>query len=95
MSVKTTLVIGATVIGLAVGGAQALAPRTAAEIDQQRREQQVSDLSDANDASKERMRQDGMSAGEAERRSQLEPVKARPAEPEAHPKIKVKWRLRP
>ncbi|MBK8755798.1 MAG: hypothetical protein IPM08_01410 [Actinomycetales bacterium] len=91
MSVKNTLAIGLTVVGLAVGAAQALEPKTAAEQQRQQQEQRISDAADADGKSKDTMRDQGNSAAEANQRDKLNPTEPRPGE---KPKIKIKMGLK-
>lgn len=51
MSVKKALLIGTTVVGLAIGANQILEPRSPDEIIQQRQQQSVEDLSDSQERS--------------------------------------------
>lgn len=88
MSIKTTVVIGVTVIGIAVGATQLLtAPPQ--EVHQQQRDQQVQDLSDADERSKATQKENGDAAAEAERRQKLKPIV-----PTVNPKPKPKIRIR-
>ncbi|WP_432246234.1 hypothetical protein ACRB8A_20180 (plasmid) [Arthrobacter sp. G.S.26] len=87
MSVKRTLVIGTTVVVLAVGANAMLEPRTAAERREQHQQQQTGDLSDSVDNSNERKRDEANDAVDAENTRKLDPAEPR------HPE-KLKLRLR-
>jgi len=89
MGFKETLLIGATVIGLAVGANQMLAPGTPDEVRQNRQQQLVEDLSDADENSKERMRESGKDHLDAENDQKLRPGEHRPPEPR-RPKIRIR-----
>lgn len=80
MSVKESLLIGATVLGLAVGAHQMLAPRTPAELDRQVREQRVQDLADVDERRKERLREELPENLDAERERSRTPGEHRPPE---------------
>lgn len=66
MGIKETAVVGATVIALAVGANQLLQPTTVDEIRQQHDQQQVDNLSDADQSSKDRIRENGDDQANAE-----------------------------
>ncbi len=84
MSTKRTLLIGATVITLAVGANQALQPTTPDEIRRQQQEQGVQDLSDAKERRDDQMRDDAHDHVEAENQR-------RNTAAETKPKIKLRW----
>lgn len=84
MSTKTTLLIGVTVITLAVGANQALQPTTLEEIRRQQQEQGIQDLSDANERRDDQIRDDARDHAEAENQRQN-------TAPETRPKIKLRW----
>lgn len=88
MSIKTTLATGVTVIALAAGATQLLTAKPA-DLEAQRREQQVQDLADADERSKAAQKESGDSAAEADRRQKLKPVV-----PTAKPKPKPRIRIR-
>ncbi|WP_347351352.1 hypothetical protein [Intrasporangium sp.] len=94
MSTKTTLATAAAIIALAVSVTQALEPHTASEIDQQRRDQQVQDLSDSQDRVNDTLRNKANADADANRIDKLNPGEHRP--PEAHlpdpVKLKLRWR---
>lgn len=77
MSTKKTLLIGITVIGLAVGANQALEPKTLEELNQQRQQQNVEDLSDAQERSDDNKRDAADDYMNAENR-RLTPAEERP-----------------
>jgi hypothetical protein len=80
MTTKQNIAIGLTVLGLAIGANQALAPRTPEELERQHREQQVQDLSDAQEREDERRRQELGEHVDAENRQKLIPGEPRPPE---------------
>lgn len=89
MSLKETALIGATVIGLAVGANQILAPDTPEEVRRNHQQQMVDDLGDADDNSKQRMRDDGNDHLDAENDQKLRPGEHRPPEP-TRPKLRIR-----
>ncbi|PCK21652.1 MULTISPECIES: hypothetical protein [Rhodococcus] len=83
-------VLAAATATAATTGLDALSPHdpptrttTTADVDNE-----FGDLSDADEATKDRMRQDGADAGEARRREQLGPHEDRPAHA---PRLKIPW----
>lgn len=87
MSIKTTLATGVTVIALAAGATQLLTAKPA-DVEAQRREQQVQDLADADERSKAVQKENGDAAAEAVRQQKLKPVV-----PTAKPKPKIRIRI--
>lgn len=80
MSVKTTAAIGASVIALAVGANQALMPSTPQELDQQLRQSQTEQLSDAQERETGRQRDAGNDHLDAELERKNVPGEHRPPE---------------
>jgi hypothetical protein len=78
VSLKHTLVIGTTVIVMAVGANAMLEPRTPAEQRQQVQDQQTGDLSDSADNSNERKRDESNDALNTENARKLDPGERRP-----------------
>lgn len=89
MSVKETAVVGAAVIVLAVGANQMLAPDSPEDVRQNQQQQQVENLSDADENSKGRMRDEGNDHGNAENDEDLKPGEHKPPEP-YRPKIRIR-----
>lgn len=89
MTVKETALIGATVIGLAIGANQMLSPSTPQEQRQNHQQQLVEDLSDADETSKQRMRESGTDHSDAENDQKLRPGERRPPEPYV-PRIRIR-----
>lgn len=96
MSIKNTLLVGATVITLATG-ATAMLTAKPADLPAERRQQQIEELADADEASKNAQKESGDDAAEADRRQKLKPVvpttEPNP-EPKPKPKPRPKIRLR-
>lgn len=90
MGVKETAAIGLTVIALATGVTQALDPAT--DPAEQRRQQQVQDLADSDQRSRDQMRDRGNDHVTAEEDRKRIPGPHRPPE-KWTPKIKIKFRL--
>jgi hypothetical protein len=88
MSVKRTVVIGTTVIVLAVGANAALEPRTTDEQREQHRQQQMGDLSDAADNSNARKRDEANDAVDAEGARKLDSTEPRLPE---KPRLRLRW----
>jgi len=80
MSVKNTAAIGASVIVMAVGANQALMPSTPQEVEQQQRQNQTEQLSDAHERETDRMRDAGNSHLDAELDQKNVPGEPRPGE---------------
>ncbi|GGD24602.1 hypothetical protein [Nocardioides daphniae] len=89
MSFKETALIGATVVGLAVGVNQLLAPSTPEESRQNQQQQQVENLSDADENNKQRMRDEGNDHVDAENDQKVRSGERRPPEP-YRPKIRIR-----
>ncbi len=86
---KTAVAIGTA--ALIAGSLWMLEPKvTPEQYQQQRSDQQISDLSDSHEQTTDRMRQDGLSQAEAEQAKRNIPSEPRPAE-----KPRIKIRLRP
>lgn len=90
MSLKETALIGATVIGLAIGANQLLSPSTPEEIRQNHQQQMTEDLADADENSRERMRDSGNDHLNAENDQKLSHQEHRPPEPH-RPKIRIRF----
>ena len=88
-SLKEGVVIGATVVGLAVGANQLLSPRTPEEVRRDQQQQQVADLSDADENNKQRMRDEGSAHADAENGQRLRSGEHRPPE-HYRPKIRIR-----
>ena len=86
MNWQAKVCAGATAVGLLVGGLQYLEPKTP----EQTRQQQIEQLSDSHEKTKERMRQDGEDIAEADRLDRLRPGEHHPPE-----KPRLRLRLRP
>lgn len=84
MSTKSTLLIGLTVIALAIGANQALEPTTPDDIRRQQQEQGIQDLSDAKERKDDQMRDDATSHVNAENSRRNSPSETRS-------KIKLRW----
>lgn len=93
MSWKNTALIGASTIVLVVGVNQALQPRTPAEFDKQRNQQQVEELSDADEQSKERIRRSGEEGLKSENQRKLVPTVPSPPVKPPRPRIRLRLRL--
>jgi hypothetical protein len=65
MSVKKTATIVLGVAALGIGGMTALQPKTPAELEQSRLDQQIQDLGDSQEMVEERRRAEGESLGNA------------------------------
>lgn len=89
MTLKESLLVGGAVIGLAFGAHQALAPATPEEFSKNRKEQMLEDLADADEASKQRMRESGNDHLDAENDRKLRPGETRPPERRV-PKIRIR-----
>ena len=87
MSIKTTLATGAAVIALATGATQLITAKPA-DVEAQRRDQQVQDLADADERSKAAQKASGDAAAEAERVQKLKPVL-----PTTKPRPKIRIRI--
>lgn len=87
MSVKSTAAIGASVIMLAVGANQALAPTTPAEVEQQRRQNETEQLSDTWEQETQRQRDAGSAHLDAELDQKLVPGEHRTPE---MPRIRIR-----
>lgn len=90
MSLKETALIGATVIGLAIGANQLLSPSTPEEVRQNLHQQMTEDLADADENSKGRMRDSGNDHLHAENDQKLRHGEHRPPEPH-RPKIRIRF----
>lgn len=90
MSWKTTAVIGASVIVMAVGVTQALEPRTLKEIEKQRVQQQLDNLSDADEQNKERIRRQGQDGLNSENQRKLIPGEERPPTKAPRPRFRIR-----
>lgn len=88
MSVKRTLVLGTTVIVLAVGANGMLEPRTAAQQREQHQQQQRGDLSDSVDNSNARKRDEAHDTVDAENARNLDPTEPRTPE---KPRLRLRW----
>jgi hypothetical protein len=88
MSVKTTLVVGASVIVLAAGATQALEPRTVRELQEQRSQQQVRDASNSLEKINETTRARADADAEANRLDKFNPSESRRGR---LPKIRLRW----
>lgn len=89
MSIKTTAATALAVVALATGAAQALDPTV--DLEENRRQQQVQDLSDADDNSKSRMREEGNDHLTSEQAKKNIPGAPRPPEPNRRPRIRIRF----
>lgn len=89
MGLRDTALIGASVVLLAVGANQALQPSTPGGDHQPPRQGQLGDLSDADERSKDRMRDDANDHVDAEERRRLAPGETRPPEPR-RPRVQLR-----
>jgi len=80
MSWKSNALIVITVAGLAIGGLSALEPRTQAEIEQDRQQDQLGQLSDAQEIENDRRRKAGEDLLDANELDKLIPGEHRPPE---------------
>lgn len=87
MSWKETAAIGFTVVGLAVGANEMLMPNSPEQTDQQRRQQQVEDLSDSQEKQNDKWRDDLGDGIDAEEQRKLQPGEHRPGQP---PRIRIR-----
>ena len=90
MRARDGAVVAVGVFALAIGGLQAVAPRSIQEIEQQRSDRQVQDLGDANEQHNDRLRRSGDNLQDAERGRQQIPHEPRPPVPPAG-RIKLWW----
>jgi hypothetical protein len=81
MSWKTKLVVPLGVAGLVIGGFNALEPKSLHEIDQDKTQEQVSQLSDSQEQQGDRFRRSGDELADADHLDRLRPVEPQPAEP--------------
>lgn len=88
MGSKSIVVTGATVLGLAVGANQMLAPRTPEQVQQYQQEQQVENGSDAGDRDHERLREQLPNDLTAENLRELTPGEYR----DVDPRLNVRFR---
>jgi hypothetical protein len=90
MGWKSSVVTGATILGLLVGANELLMPKTPQQLDQYRREQLVEQASDAVEKENERRRDELPGEIDAEKDRILRPGEYGPAEPK-----RPRLRLRP
>lgn len=93
MSWKTTAFIGTSAIVMVVGVNQMLEPRTVEEINKQNTRQQVDNLSDADEQSKDRIRSSGEDGLKSENQRKLIPREERPPVKPTRPRIRIRIRL--
>ncbi len=86
---QAKICVVATVAGLTGAGLKYLEPRTPEQLRQDRVQEQVEQLSDADEANKDRLRRDGEDAAEAHRRDRLRPAEHRPPD---RPSVRVRLR---
>lgn len=89
MGLKDTALIGASVVLLAVGANQALQPSTPGGDHQPPGQDRVGDLSDADERSKGRMRDEASDHVDAEERRRTAPRETRPPEPR-RPRVRLR-----
>ncbi len=88
MTWQARLCAGATVVGLVAGGLKYLEPRTLEQVREDQRQEQVEQLADSHEKTREQNRKDGDAAAEADRRDRLRPGEHRPPGP--HMRIRLR-----
>lgn len=87
---RDAIAVGFGTLALTVGTLQALQPKTVAELEQQRRDGLLEQLSDADEGSRQRMREQGQDLLEADSADRNRPGEHR--RPEPHVRIRP-WRF--
>lgn len=89
MGLRDTALVGASVVMLAVGANQMLQPPGTGDDHQPPRQGQLEDLSDADERSKGRTRDDANDHVDAEGRRRIAPGETRPPEPR-RPRVRLR-----
>ena len=89
MGFKDTALVAASVLVLAVGANQVLQPTSTDEFDQQRRQGQLDHLSDADESSKGRMRDEGNDLVDAENDRRNRSVQTQAPQPR-RPRVRLR-----
>lgn len=90
MSIKQTAAIVLGVAALGIGALSAFEPKSPQELEKARVEQQVQDLSDAQDREFERRRAEGEALGDALAQERSIPGEHRPPEDPRQPRIRIR-----
>lgn len=89
MGIRDTALVGASVVVLAVGANQMLQPSNPRDDLQPPRQGQLEDLSDTDERSKGRMRDEADDLVDAEERRRIAPGETRPPEPR-RPRVRLR-----
>ena len=89
MNTKTALLIAATTATLGIGAVNHYTPHTVDDINRNRQQQQIEDLSDAHDTETERQRTAGTNGLDSENARRNTPSEHRPPEPRPKPRFRL------